>query len=82
MTTESVTANLQSNTAPFSAVRLLPVKMRVELRHEIALVWLSMTFTPLTVRVGVVIPVKCVTVKSPAMKEPLQIAMLPGSLQV
>ena len=74
--------NLQFSVAPFSAARLFPVKVRVELMHDIPLVCLSMTLTPLTVSVGTLSPDKCVTVKSPAMKEPLQMVIVPGSLQV
>ena len=73
---------LQFSVAPFSAARFFPVRVRVELMHDIPLVCLSVTLTPLAVSVGALSPDKCVTVKSPAMKEPLQMMILPGSLQV
>ena len=73
---------LQFSVAPFSAVRLFPVKMRVELMQEESLVWLSVIFTPLTIRVNAMVPEPIDTVSSPVKKEPVQKMIFPGSLQV
>ena len=74
---------LQFSVAPFSAVRLFPVKVRVELMQEESLVWLSMIFTPLTVGVNEAGPAIYTTLTSPpAIKEPFQMMSFPGSLQV
>ena len=43
---------LQFSDVPFSAVRLVPVKVRVELIQEESLVCLSITYTPRTVSDG------------------------------
>ena len=72
----------QFSVAPFSAVRLFPVKVRVELMQEESLVWLSMIFTPLTFRVNEAGPAILNTVTSLVKKEPLQITLSCGPLQV
>ena len=73
---------LQYSTVPFSAVRLVPVKVRVELIQEGSLVWFSIAHTPLTVSDGMDTLDLLVTLKSPLMKEPFQMMKVPGSLQV
>ena len=74
---------LQYSTVPFSAVRLFPVKVRVELMQEGSLVWLSTTLTPLSPTSGTTAsPARVVTVNSLAIIEPVQYIVSPGSLQV
>ena len=73
---------LQFSVAPFSAARLFPVMVRVELMQEESLVWLSMIFTPLAVEVNTMVLEALITVTSPEKKEPLQMMTFPGSLQV
>ena len=67
-----LSVDLQVSVAPLSAVRLCPVKVRVELMHAFLLVCLSMTLTPLTVSAGALLPDNCITVKSPLINELLQ----------
>ena len=73
---------LQFSVAPFSAVRLFPARMRVELMQEGSLVWLSMIFTPLTVGVNDAGLATFTTATSPIKKELFQMMSFPGSLQV
>ena len=82
MVMESLAVRLQFSVAPFSAVRLFPVKVRVELMQEGSLVWLSMTFTPLTVGVKEAGLATFTTITSPVKKEPLQMITFTGPLQV
>ena len=82
MVMESLAVRLQFSVVPFSAARLFPVTMRVELMQEESLVWLSTAFTPLTVRGNEAGPASFSTVTSPVKKEPLQMMIFPGSLQV
>ena len=86
MVMESLAASaanlLQFSVVPFSAVKLFPVMMSVELMQEESLVWLSMIFTPLTVGVNEGGLATLTTTISPVKKEPLQRIIFPGSIQL